>query len=73
MRTEPARIVSIVTAVLTLLIAFGWTLSQEQSDAIIGFAIVVAPLIVAAGEIIRRRVWSQASVDELVEEIEAAP
>ena len=58
MKNEPVRktaiIVSVVGATITLLLAFGVPLTDEQVQAIQGLVIVVAPLIV--GEIARRRV-----------------
>ena len=52
MKNEPlvtaATIVSAVTAVLALLVAFGVPVTQEQQVAILGVVAVLAPLIVAA-------------------------
>lgn len=52
MKREPlvtrASIIALVTAVLTLLVAFKVDLSDGQRDAILGIAAVVAPLVVAA-------------------------
>lgn len=52
MKTEPlvtvASITAILGALLVLLREFGVPLTDGQHDAIVGFALVVAPLIVAA-------------------------
>ena len=51
MRNEPILtagvIGSVVSAAIVLLTAFGVPLTPEQSQAIIGFVAVVAPIIVA--------------------------
>lgn len=52
MNTEPlvttAGFIAAVTAVLSLVTAFGLELNDEQTAAVLGVAAVVAPLLVAA-------------------------
>ncbi len=43
-----ATIVTIVTAAIALLVAFGFELTNEQTAAILGFVGVLAPIAVAA-------------------------
>lgn len=51
MQNEPlitvGTITAAVTAVLTLLVAFGLDLTEAQSTAILGVAAIVAPFVVA--------------------------
>ncbi|MGI8403804.1 MAG: hypothetical protein ACR2OE_03380 [Thermomicrobiales bacterium] len=60
---EPSAIigtvVAIVTAILALLIAYGFDVSQQQQSAILGVTAVIAPLVAAI--IIRGNVFSPAS------------
>lgn len=68
MQTEPARIVglltSIVTAILALLVAFGLPLSNGQTGAILGVIAATGPVV--AGFIIRRHVYAPKTVETLV-------
>lgn len=66
MNTEPTRIAGYVTLLLTtaiaLFVAFGGNVSEEQKQAILGFAgalVIVLPLLI---EFIRSRVFSPATV-----------
>ncbi len=68
MEREAARFVSSVGAVIGLLIAFGVPITTEQSDAILKVVLIAGPLVM--GELIRRRVWSAASVDEVIQATE---
>lgn len=67
MRTEPALIVSAITAaaaaILALLAAFGLDLTGDQQTAILGVLTVLGPLV--AGAITRGKVFSPASVEDL--------
>jgi uncharacterized membrane protein len=67
LKTEPALVISIVAAVLSLLIAFGVRISDEQNTAIINFVTVIAPALitVVSGIIIRANVWSKNSVEKV--------
>jgi hypothetical protein len=51
MKNEPvltiASITALATAVVTLLVAFGLPLTQDQQQAVLGFVAVVAPLVAA--------------------------
>ncbi len=67
MKTEPSLIVSIVAALLTLTAAFGFPVTDVQREAILQFMLVVGPVIIGGGVIIRQVVWSKASVERIVE------
>lgn len=41
-----ATVLAVVGSALTLLVAFGVTLTQEQTAAILGFVGVVAPIVI---------------------------
>ena len=73
MRTEPARIVGLITAavaaVLVLLVEFGIDITEGQQTAIQGFVAVIAPLI--AGVIIREQVYAPATVEKIEEQAKA--
>lgn len=49
----PAQIVALVGSAIALLSAFGLPLSQEQSQAILNFVQVVAPVLLASDAVIR--------------------
>jgi len=70
MNKEPlwtvAGITAAVVAIITLITAFGVDITGEQREAIIGVVAVAAPLMVAI--VARRKVYSQATVDQLAEE-----
>lgn len=67
LQKEPSAIigsiVAIVTAILALLVAYGFNVSQEQQAAILGVTAVVAPLV--ASLIIRFNVFSPATTDKI--------
>ncbi len=73
MNSEPAVItnsfVGLVVATLALITAFGVSLSQDQSAAILGF---VAALVFIAGPVIRQFVFSKDSTQELVDKAQEA-
>lgn len=54
LRTEPARVVGVVLALIGLLSAFGLGISDDQSAAIV--ALVGAVLALVGGETVRARV-----------------
>lgn len=66
--TEPARLVglvtTVVTSVLALLVALGLPISDELTIAIVGLIAGIGPLV--AGAVIRSRVYAPASVAKLV-------
>jgi hypothetical protein len=45
MKTEPAVIVALVTAVIALAVSFGLNVSQEQQAAVIAVVVIVAGLV----------------------------
>jgi len=45
MKTEPAVIVALVTAVLALAVSFGLDLTEDQTAAIITVVVIVAGLV----------------------------
>lgn len=55
-----------MTAVLALLVAYGFDISQEQQVAILGIAAVLAPVI--AGIVTRSKVYSPATTQKLANE-----
>ncbi len=65
--TEPllkvGGLVGFLVALFAVLVSFGIHISNDQQSALLGFAAVVGPLIVALGG--RWKVWSPASVREL--------
>ena len=69
-RTEPARVVSTVTAFLAalfaVLVAFGIDLSEAQQDAILGAIAPVVAVIVLMGEIIRGQVAPVETANERI-------
>jgi len=71
LRTEPAVVISTVTAVLTALIgtglAFGLNISDDQKNALIGSVAPLVGVIFLIGPVIRTFVYSPASTEKLVE------
>jgi argininosuccinate lyase len=71
LRTEPAVVISTVTAVLTALItlslAFGLDISKERQDAILAAVSPVVAVIFLMGPIIRTFVFSPATTEKLVQ------
>jgi hypothetical protein len=71
LKSEPAVIVSTVTALLTALIgfgaAFGLDVSEDQRNAIIGVVAPAVAVIALVGPIIRGFVYSPASTEKLVD------
>jgi len=65
-RTEPARVVGFITALVALLVAFGVELSSDQQNAILG--IVAAVLILLGSEVTRSQVTPTAKAEEDVAE-----
>lgn len=65
MDREPAVIISTLTAaataILALLVAYGFDVSDQQQQAILGVVAVAAPII--AGIVTRSSVWAPASVE----------
>lgn len=65
--TEPARVVGSitagVTAVIALLVAYGFDISNEQQVAILGVVAVLAPVIAAL--ITREQVYSPATTQRI--------
>lgn len=65
--TEPATLTGTITAaagaVITLLVAFGLNLSEEQSVAIMGVVIIAAPII--QGIVTRGQVYSPSTVQRI--------
>ena len=74
-RKEPARIVAVVLAGIALASAFGFTLTEEQSAAIVAF--VSALLALGGGEVVRAQVTPNqtvaAKVDAVRSEVVAGP
>lgn len=70
MNTEPARIISIVsafvTAAIAFAVAFGFNLDGEQQKAILGMIAPTVGVIVIAGEVLRSKVVSPASAGAAV-------
>ena len=70
MATEPARIITaitaFVTAVLGLVSAFGLGLTDDQRNAILGVIGPTVVLIIVAGELIRSKVVSPKAAGEAV-------
>lgn len=70
MQTEPAAIIgaigTAVASVLTVLVAFGLDITEEQQTAILGVVASVGPLVVAL--LIRPKVVSPATADRAVAE-----
>lgn len=64
MSTQPAAAVSTITAVvsaaITLVVAFGVNLSTDQTAAILGFVAIVGPLV--SGLITRTKVTPTAQI-----------
>ena len=71
MKSEPAVIVSVITAFLTAAIgvalAFGLDISQEQQDAMLKMLAATVALIAALGPIIRQFVFSPKTTQTLVD------
>ena len=69
LRTEPARLIGAVTALVTagiaLLVAFGVPLTDTQQVAILSVVAAAAPLLAAL--VIRERVYAPATVAEFTE------
>lgn len=66
MKEEPAlsvgSITAAVTAVIALLVAYGFDISDQQQTAILGVVAVLAPVIAAA--VTRSKVYSEASTQK---------
>lgn len=75
-KTEPARLVSTVTAVLTALFgvvaAFGLPVSEGQQNAILGAVTPIVAAIFLMGEIIRGQVYAPDTVEDIKESAEKA-
>ncbi len=71
MNEQPAAIVGTITAavaaLIALFVAFGIDLTPDQQAAILSVAAVAAPLIAAL--FIRRRVWSPASHEAVIQRV----
>lgn len=66
---EPALVIALIAAAISVLIAFGVRITSDQSTAIMQFAqavLNILPFIVGA-IVTRQIVWCPASVDALVE------
>jgi hypothetical protein len=76
LKTEPAVLVSTVTALLTALIgfgaAFGLDLSEDQRNAVIGVVSPAVAVIALIGPVIRGMVYSPESTQKLVDAAEKA-
>jgi hypothetical protein len=70
LRTEPAVVISTVTAVLTALIgtglAFGLNISDDQQNALLGSVAPLVGVIFLIGPVIRTFVYSPATTEKLV-------
>lgn len=66
MKTEPAisvaSITAAVTAIIALLVAYGFDISGEQQTALLGVVAVIGPVIV--GIVTRSKVYSEASAQK---------
>lgn len=75
MRTEPSVIVGTITAFVTaaigLLVAFGLDVTDDQKNAVLAMTAVLAPVI--AGIIIRGKVFSPETVDDIMETPTSGP
>lgn len=65
-KTEPARVVGFITALIALLVAFGVELSSDQQSAILG--IVAAVLILLGSEVTRAQVVPKTESETNAEE-----
>lgn len=70
-RTEPARVIAAVVALLALAGAFGLAITDQQSAAIV--ASVSALLALASGEVTRSQVSPVASVAQQLAAAQVAP
>jgi hypothetical protein len=64
--TEPARFISLLTALLGLAVSFG-LVTQAHADAWVGMAIAVLPAVLAflQGAVTRQQVFSPAKVQQI--------
>lgn len=71
MKTEPAMIITALTAFLTAAIglglAFGLNISQQQQDAMLKMLAAMVTLVAALGPIIRTFVFSPNTTQKLVD------
>ena len=76
LKSEPAVIVSTITALLTALIgfgaAFGLDLDEDQRNAVIGVVAPAVAVIAMVGPVIRGFVYSPDSTQKLVNAAEKA-
>lgn len=67
MKSEPARVIGLITAavtsILALLVAFGVNLSDGQTVAILGVIAGISPL--ASAFLIREKVFSPETVEKI--------
>lgn len=68
MQVEPAMIVALIQAALTLAIAFGVGITTEQHQAIIALASAALAIILGGGFTTRAFVYSQHSVEQIADD-----
>lgn len=68
MKFEPVLINQLIASGLSLVVAFGLPVSDDQRQAILQFAGVVIAIFLGGGLISRAMVWSPASVEREVTE-----
>lgn len=74
LQNEPAQIIAYITAAATamisLLVAYGVDISEDQKQAILGAVAILAPIV--AGLVIRSRVYAPATVAKIADRQYAA-
>ena len=64
MKFEPILITQLVASALTLMVAFGLPVTDEQRQAILQFTGVVVAIFLGSGLVARSVAWSPASVEQ---------
>jgi len=65
MKFEPVAVVQVIGAALALFVAFGMPVTDEQREAILAFAGIVAAIMAGQAVAARSFVWSKASVEKI--------
>jgi hypothetical protein len=66
MQVEAVMVSQLIAAILTLLVAFGAPMTEEQRKAVLQVVGAVLPILMASGVLARSQVWSRSSVEKIV-------
>lgn len=66
MQIEAVMVSQVIAAIMTVLVAFGLNLTEEQRKAVMQLVTALLPILVATGLLARSQVWSRKSVEKIV-------